>query len=88
MALRQVLIVDDEPDILAVGRLALTDVGGLEVTEAGSGEAALVAVAESRPDVISGDVGALGAHNSGTSLTGCQWTDHPGTGPAWRRRTR
>lgn len=46
-----VLVVDDEPDIVLLVRLALESAGH-EVVEAGDGAAALDAVAERDPDVM------------------------------------
>ena len=54
-----VLVVDDERDILSFVRDALTD-EGYEVTVATSGEEALRAVAERRPDLIMLDVNLPG----------------------------
>lgn len=50
-----ILVVDDEEDIRTVLRLTLTR-AGFEVREAGSGEAALLYVAETKPDLILLDV--------------------------------
>ncbi|MCP3104123.1 response regulator [Myxococcus sp. K15C18031901] len=54
--LRKVMLVDDEEDIRAIGRLSLSRVGGWETVLASSGaEALAVAVAE-QPDLILLDV--------------------------------
>ncbi len=50
-----VLVVDDEPDIRLLVRLML-ETAGHEVTEAATGEAALAAVAERRPDLLLLDI--------------------------------
>lgn len=46
------LLIDDDPDIRTVGRLALERVGGFEVALASSGAEALRALAGARFDVI------------------------------------
>ncbi len=57
MSRRQaILLVEDEPDIAAVMRLALEELGGYRVTVCGSGEAALEAFATQVPDLILLDV--------------------------------
>lgn len=50
--LRRVLVVEDEPDIQTIARLALETVGGLEVTVCGSGEEALTVAPACSPDLI------------------------------------
>jgi two-component system OmpR family response regulator len=52
----RILIVDDDPHIREVVRVALSK-AGMAVTEATDGRAALVRFAESRPDLIVLDVG-------------------------------
>jgi len=52
----RILIVDDDPHIREVVRVALSK-AGLTVTEAADGRAALVGFAEGRPDLIVLDVG-------------------------------
>ncbi len=52
MTARVVLLVDDEPDIRALGEIALGEVGTFEVRTAASGEAALEAARAQAPDVI------------------------------------
>ena len=51
-----VLLVDDEPDIVMVGSMALRDIGGLEVMTASSGAEAIEALNAATPDVIVLDV--------------------------------
>jgi two-component system OmpR family response regulator len=50
--LRRILLVEDEIDIQMVARLALEDVGGFEVEVCSSGEAALEAGPNFRPQLI------------------------------------
>lgn len=50
--IRSVLLVDDEPDILMVSRIALQTVGKLEVETASSGEEALAKLTHAQPDVV------------------------------------
>jgi CheY-like chemotaxis protein len=54
--LRRILYIEDEPDIQAVARLALGEVGGFDVLIAGSGQEALDRVAAYMPDLILLDV--------------------------------
>jgi CheY-like chemotaxis protein len=54
--LRTILYVEDDPDIREVVTMALELVGGFEVTVAGSGREALIAVDGSTPDLILLDV--------------------------------
>ncbi|GAC1347405.1 MAG: response regulator [Myxococcales bacterium] len=56
MALRKVLLVDDEPDIRRIGQFSLTAVGKLLVVTAANGAEALEAAARESPDVILLDV--------------------------------
>ncbi|WP_413206298.1 response regulator [Rhodospirillum sp. A1_3_36] len=49
---RQVLIVDDDPDMLAIAQLALADIGGLTTCTAQNGGEALVARATHDADLI------------------------------------
>lgn len=49
---RVVLLVDDEPDILVLGEIALGEVGAFEVRTAASGAAALAAARAAPPDVV------------------------------------
>lgn len=53
--LEHILLVDDDPDIRLIARLALRR-GGWRVDVAGSGDEALAAVAEARPDLVLMDV--------------------------------
>ena len=55
-ALTKVLAVEDDPDIQKVIKLALATVGGLDVTLASSGQEALAALDQNRPDIILLDV--------------------------------
>ncbi|MDX2935405.1 response regulator [Streptomyces ipomoeae] len=54
---RTVLIVDDDPGFRAVARALLEVDGDFTATEAGSGTAALAAVAAERPDAVLLDIG-------------------------------
>lgn len=54
--LHSIMIVEDEPDIQAVARLALEKVGGFQVTVCGSGREALDRLGEVNPDLILLDV--------------------------------
>ena len=54
--LRTVLYVEDDLDIQEVASMALEVVGGLEVTVAGSGRAAVEAARRSIPDLVLLDV--------------------------------
>ena len=56
MDIRSVLLIDDEADIRTIGELALSEVGGLEVFLADSGEKGLVSAKEKKPDVVLLDV--------------------------------
>lgn len=56
LTLKRILYVEDEPDIRAVGRLALEQVGGFEVELCGTGAEALERAAAWRPDLILLDV--------------------------------
>lgn len=51
-----VLVVEDEPDIRRITRLALAEVGGLDVQCCGDGDEALRVAAATRPDLILLDV--------------------------------
>lgn len=55
-SLTTVIFVEDEPDIQEVARLALQDVGGLEVRTCDSGAEALAAAEEAPPDLVLLDV--------------------------------
>ena len=54
--LQRILYVEDEPDIQAVGRLALESIGGFTVLVCGSGHEALTAGPAFAPDLILLDV--------------------------------
>lgn len=56
MAIRKVMLVDDEADIRKVADLSLKGVGGWEVALAASGDEALAMASSERPDVILLDV--------------------------------
>ncbi len=56
MSAGRLLLVDDEPDIRAIARMALERVGGWEVTAVGSAAEALAAAQSERPDVVLLDV--------------------------------
>jgi len=55
-SLRNVLYVEDEPDIRTVAQIALESVGGFDVRMCSSGEEAVRLAAESPPDVVLLDV--------------------------------
>ncbi|MEJ2347285.1 MAG: response regulator, partial [Gammaproteobacteria bacterium] len=52
MALRRILLVEDEPDIRQIVRLSLETVGGFAVKACGSGEQAVQCGAGFHPDLI------------------------------------
>lgn len=54
--LRRILLVEDEPDIQLVARLALENVGGFEVEVCGSGREAVEKAPSLGPDLILLDV--------------------------------
>jgi two-component system OmpR family response regulator len=54
--LKRVLLVEDDPSILTVARMSLELVGGLEVRACSSGQEALDAVSEFRPQLVLLDV--------------------------------
>ena len=56
MAVRKILIVDDEDDIREVARVSLEMVGGWDVLVAGSGSEGLVEAKAGQPDAILLDV--------------------------------
>lgn len=56
MALHKILLVDDEPDIRMVGRLALSTLGKWQVVEAKGGAEAVAVAAAEKPDLILLDV--------------------------------
>ncbi len=53
---KRILIIDDDPDILAVAQLALETVGGWDVITAFSGKEGIDLAREERPDAILLDV--------------------------------
>lgn len=55
-ALQRILYVEDEPDIQAVARLALENIGGFTVEICSSGQEALDKIAAFNPDLILLDV--------------------------------
>ena len=55
-ALKHILCVDDEPNILEVAKIALESVGGFQVSTCRGGTEALERVKEIRPDLILLDV--------------------------------
>ncbi len=50
--MRKILLIDDEPDIRAVARVALEMVSGWEMVEADSGARGLALARETRPDAV------------------------------------
>lgn len=56
MSAGRLLLVDDEPDIRAIAKLALERVGGWDVTAAASASEAVAAVQQDVPDVVLLDV--------------------------------
>jgi len=56
MAVKKILIVDDEDDIREVARVSLEEVGGWEVLVAGSGREGLAIAKVGQPDAILLDV--------------------------------
>ena len=52
---RKILVVDDEPDILDLARIAIES-GGFKVVTVSSGEQALPLIAQEKPDLILLDV--------------------------------
>jgi two-component system, OmpR family, response regulator len=64
--LTRILIVEDEPDIQAIARMALEMVGGFQVQNAASGNQALEMLATDLPDLILLDVMMPGLDGPGT----------------------
>lgn len=56
MAIRKVLLVDDEDDIRTIGQLSLARVGGWQTVLAASGAEAVTKAAAEQPDLILLDV--------------------------------
>lgn len=52
----RILLVDDDPDIRAIGAMSLGRLGGFDVVQARSGTHALEVVLDARPDIILLDV--------------------------------
>ncbi|TCS71338.1 response regulator receiver modulated diguanylate cyclase [Sulfuritortus calidifontis] len=55
-SLKQILVVEDDPDIQKILRLALETVGGFKATVTGSGQEALAALDRCQPDLLLLDV--------------------------------
>jgi diguanylate cyclase (GGDEF)-like protein len=55
-SLKQILVVEDDPDIQKIIRLALETVGGFKATVTGSGQEALAALDRCQPDLLLLDV--------------------------------
>ncbi|WP_062205506.1 response regulator [Demequina salsinemoris] len=49
---RTILVVDDEPDLRAIARVALEVIGGLTMVEASDGDDAVAAALEEVPDAV------------------------------------
>jgi CheY-like chemotaxis protein len=56
VAIRKVVLCDDDPDIRAIGEMSLRDVGGWDVVCVNDGYAALEAARAERPDLILLDI--------------------------------
>lgn len=67
--LSRILMVEDEPDIQAVAKVALETVGGLQVEMCNSGKEALDRVLSSAPDLILMDVMMPGMDGPSTLQT-------------------
>ncbi|MBZ0189538.1 MAG: response regulator [Candidatus Obscuribacterales bacterium] len=52
MEIKKVMLIDDDPDILKIGKLSLTGIGNWEVFTASSGNEAIQVAARETPDVI------------------------------------
>lgn len=63
---RTALIVDDEPDILAIGEVSLARLGGWNVLVASSAEKALALAESARPDVVLLDLRMPGTDGAST----------------------
>lgn len=50
--MRKILVVDDDPAILLVASIALTEIGGFEVLQAKGGAEAIEYAKQNRPDAI------------------------------------
>ena len=97
----RVLVVDDEPDIRTLVRIALERAGGLEVEAVGSGAAAIEAIEAAAPEVVLLDVMMPGLDGLATlerirdllasmpeDLTGEGYRRGPTFGSGGRCRTR
>ncbi len=56
MAVKKILLIDDEDDIRTIARISLETIGGFEVILAGGGEEGLEVSAREKPDLILLDV--------------------------------
>ena len=56
VAIRKVVLCDDDPDIRAIGEMSLRDVGGWEVLCVSDGFSALSAARDEQPDLILLDI--------------------------------
>lgn len=64
--LSRILYVEDEPDILLVGKMALEAVGGFTVIACASGQEALIAAPNAQADLLLLDVMMPGLDGLGT----------------------
>ncbi len=70
-------MVDDDPDIRRIAALSLGRIGGFQVSLASSGEEAVAAVTQDRPQLVLLDVSMPGIDGPGTlaaihALPGCE----------------
>ncbi len=65
--MRRILLIDDEPDIRAIARVAIEVVAGWECVEADSGLAGLEVALDTRPDAVLIDVMMPGLDGIGTA---------------------
>jgi CheY-like chemotaxis protein len=73
----KLLVVDDDPDIRRIAALSLGRIGGFQVSLASSGEEAVAAVTQDRPQLVLLDVSMPGIDGPGTlaaihALPGCE----------------
>ena len=66
LPLSRILYVEDEPDILLVGKMALEAVGGFTVIACASGQEALIAAPNAQADLLLLDVMMPGLDGLGT----------------------
>ena len=66
LPISRILYVEDEPDILLVGKMALEAVGGFTVIACASGQEALMAAPNARADLLLLDVMMPGLDGLGT----------------------